>query len=163
MARPDPPRSPRNINFARLWHVVPEGFILGRDSIHGPVHWRRVEAFALKICVGTPGVDVDVVRLFALFHDCRRENEGADPGHGARGAARAFDLHKREFPELDAAAFEKLVTACCWHTHRTHIDDPTIGACFDADRLDLDRVGITPDPRFLNTAVAREILLRGEA
>ena len=149
--------SPRGINFTRLWHLVPQGFALGQHSIHGPNHWRTVERFALRIAAETDGVDTDVVRLFALFHDSRRENEYGDPGHGARGAALAFDFYKVEFRQLDPDAFDKLVTACCWHTHRQHVDDTTVGVCFDADRLDLGRVGITPDPKFLNTAVAREM------
>ncbi len=31
-------------------------------------------------------------------------------------------------------------------------DDPLVGTCWDADRLDLPRVGITPDPRLMSTA-----------
>jgi uncharacterized protein len=34
--------------------------------------------------------------------------------------------------------------------------DPTIGVCWDADRLDLPRVGRTIQPRLLNTGAARE-------
>ena len=34
--------------------------------------------------------------------------------------------------------------------------DPTIGTCWDADRLDLWRVGITPHVRFLCTAAAHD-------
>ena len=34
--------------------------------------------------------------------------------------------------------------------------DPTVGACWDADRLDLPRVWITPDPALLSTARAHE-------
>jgi hypothetical protein len=36
-------------------------------------------------------------------------------------------------------------------------DDPTVGACWDADRLDLPRVGVTVDPRLLSTAAARNL------
>jgi uncharacterized protein len=42
-------------------------------------------------------------------------------------------------------------------------DDPTIGACWDADRLNLWRVGKTPDPRLLSTAAARDPDLIAEA
>jgi len=153
------PSSARSINFDRLWKIVPQDFPLGTHSIHGPSHWRRVESFGLRIAAAISEVDTGVVRLFALFHDSRRQNEHSDPGHGARGAALAFDLYASEYPQLEAAAFEKLITACCWHTHRTHIDDPTIGACFDADRLDLVRIGVIPDARFLNTAVAKTMIL----
>ena len=35
-------------------------------------------------------------------------------------------------------------------------EDPTVGACWDADRLDLPRVGIQPDPALFSTARAHE-------
>ena len=35
--------------------------------------------------------------------------------------------------------------------------DPTIDACFDADRLDLGRVGIIPDPGRLATEKGKEL------
>ena len=38
-------------------------------------------------------------------------------------------------------------TACDLHTGTRHHDDPTVAACFVADRLDLSRVGFRPDPR----------------
>ena len=46
--------------------------------------------------------------------------------------------------ELLRKAFE-LHTVC----HRT--GNPTVDACFDADRLDLMRVGIIPDPKKMAT------------
>jgi uncharacterized protein len=49
-----------------------------------------------------------------------------------------------------------LYRACEGHTHeRTH-PDVTIQTCWDADRLDLGRVGITPHPSRLCTGAARE-------
>ena len=48
-----------------------------------------------------------------------------------------------------------LQRACQGHTHeRTH-PDVTIQTCWDADRLDLGRVGITPHPSRLCTEVAK--------
>jgi uncharacterized protein len=45
--------------------------------------------------------------------------------------------------------------ACAGHTHeRTH-PDVTVQTCWDADRLDLGRVGTTPDPNWLCTEVAK--------
>ena len=34
-------------------------------------------------------------------------------------------------------------------------DDATIGTCWDADRLELPRVGIRPDPRYFSTIEGR--------
>ena len=56
---------------------------------------------------------------------------------------------------LSATRFKLLHAACAGHTHgRTHPDN-TVRTCWDADRLDLGRVGITPLPRLLCTEVAR--------
>ena len=51
--------------------------------------------------------------------------------------------------------FEVLYIACRDHTDEVTHDDVTIQSCWDADRLDLGRVGMTPDPDFLNTEFAR--------
>jgi hypothetical protein len=58
--------------------------------------------------------------------------------------------------DLDAGQMEKLVLACRTHTDGTTSSDPTVGACFDADRLDLGRVGIEPDPDLMSTEAGRK-------
>jgi len=143
------------IPWERLWSLVSEQFPLGADSPHGPTHWRRVEANGMLIAEAS-GADATVVRLFALFHDSRRENECRDHGHGKRGAELARSLKGVEF-QLDDALFHLLMEACGGHTDIVHHPDPTIGTCWDADRLDLPRVGITPDPAYLNTARAKQL------
>ncbi len=127
-------------------------FLLGDHSCHGPSHWKRVEAFGLFIAERT-GAEIHVVRLFALFHDCRRLTDSHDPDHGLRGAERARELRDR-LP-LNDESFQLLFQACADHTDVLYSSDPTIGACWDADRLDLGRVGIQTDPKRLNTEPAQ--------
>lgn len=148
------------INYEELWRCVQNLFPLSIKSIHGPDHWRRVERNGLFLAQYEP-VDVTVVRLFALFHDSQRKNDHRDPEHGARGAQLAVDLHGRYF-RLSNSQMTLLLTACGHHTAQTHHDDPTIGACWDADRLDLKRVMIEPDPDYLNTKTAQQIACSGE-
>lgn len=143
------------IDWQALWKVVADQFPLGLESTHGPAHWRRVERNALLLATRT-NADPIVVRLFAVFHDSRRENEGTDPQHGERGAQLA-ELFRGQHFDLDDEAFEKLIHACIWHTHQTQHDDPTIGTCYDADRLDLGRVGVIPSPEYMSTDFGREI------
>jgi uncharacterized protein len=50
---------------------------------------------------------------------------------------------------------ERLEFACQEHTNGGVSSDPTIGVCWDADRLNLGRVEIRPDPRWLSTKWAR--------
>ena len=58
--------------------------------------------------------------------------------------------------ELNDEDFRLLFRACMGHS--TERDDPdiTVQTCYDADRLDLGRVSVTPDPRFLCTDAARQ-------
>jgi uncharacterized protein len=97
------------------------------------------------------------VGLFALFHDSMRVNDGHDLDHGRRGSALARDL--ADILPLTRSQLERLTTACDGHTDGFVSDDPTVGACWDADRLDLPRVGIQPEARLLSTATARRALL----
>lgn len=125
-----------------------------RTGIHGDAHWRRVGEAGLFLA-GREGVSANVVLLFAILHDCRRENDGHDPGHGPRAAALAEQIGHQPL----GLTAEELVTLA--HAMREHdrgrvTRDPLVGACWDSDRLDLHRVGITPNPRLLSTATARE-------
>lgn len=142
------------LSYDELWDEVVQQFHGGKHSIHGPKHWNRVLQFGLKISESS-GADVSVVRLFALFHDSRRQNDGFDPGHGLRGAEFAKQLRDEGKFQLEDEQFEKLYYACQWHTDETHHDDVTIGTCWDSDRLDLGRVCIMPKAKYLNTAAAK--------
>ena len=125
----------RHCDFAELARTISGTFALGSDSIHGPSHWRRVERNGLWLAERSGG-DLLVVRLFAWFHDSCRVNEWTDPEHGKRGADYALKLRGTLF-DLEDEALERLVYACTWHTDKDHSEDPTIGACWDADRLRL--------------------------
>jgi uncharacterized protein len=146
--------------FETLWQTIVGQFPLGRASEHGPSHWRRVEQNGLYLAQWS-GARPDVVRLFAVFHDSRRLNELNDPEHGMRGAQLAKDLRGR-FYELDDPGFSLLAEACCIHTEALSHADPTIGTCLDADRLDLPRVGITPDPVYMSTETGINLARSGQ-
>ena len=146
-------------DFDRLQEVVAGQFQKEAGGVHGVAHWRRVEQHGLWLASRTE-VDILVVRLFAWFHDSKRVNDYTDPGHGRRGAEYALSLRGQLF-DLDDAAMEKLVYACTWHTDRDFTEDLTIGACWDADRLDLGRVGAIPSPEFMNTPFGREVAKAG--
>jgi uncharacterized protein len=146
----------KEIDFNHLYaHVTSQFHGDIHYSIHGPAHWKRVERNGLLLATRT-GADAMVVRLFALFHDSRRIYEGADDGHGTRGAEFAAELRGSLY-DLDDHPFALLQEACTWHTDRDFSDDPTIGTCWEADRLDLGRVGAIPNPKFMSTAFGKEI------
>lgn len=68
------------MNWPRLWRHVIREFRCDADSVHGPDHWRRVERNGLLLATRT-GAIVEVVRLFAVFHDARREHDDWDDRH----------------------------------------------------------------------------------
>lgn len=123
---------------------------------HGVVHWARVLENGLKLAEAT-GSDREIVAFFALFHDSRRVNENRDDGHGLRGAELARSL-RGTLVQLSDARFDLLFQACRLHTGGLTAGDPTLLACWDADRLDLGRVGTTPKPHRLCTEAARQLL-----
>ena len=126
------------------------GYTLDRRGIHGLSHWARVLENGLRLAE-TTGADARIVRLFAVFHDSRRENEGTDPGHGRRGAEFAASV-RNSLLDLNDADSETLRIACALHTDERFHSDPTVQTCWDADRLDLGRVGKKVDPAFLGRA-----------
>jgi uncharacterized protein len=125
-------------------------FQCGSDSIHGPGHWQRVEAFGVSIAEST-GADLMVVRLFALLHDSCRQDDGEDPEHGPRAA----DMIDRIVLPLDRERLDLLKCAIRFHTGGLTTEDVTIGTCWDADRLDIGRVGIIPASRYMSTAAGK--------
>jgi uncharacterized protein len=129
----------------------------GADSrLHGIDHWRRVARIGSELAAKTPGADKDVVEAFAYLHDAMRRNDSDDPGHGGRGAMLASSLRASGTLDMEDDPFLKLVEACRDHTSGKTSSDPTIGVCWDADRLELTRCGIQPVASLLSTAAARE-------
>ena len=129
-----------------------EASVLSR--LHGPAHWRRVAVAGARLVGLTPGADPLVVLLFALFHDSMRRHDGSDRGHGSRASRLACKLLE-DGDLVSAEQLETLLHAIEGHDAGEASEDPTIGACWDADRLNLWRVGIEPDPALLSTAAAR--------
>jgi len=150
---------------------------LVKSEIHGWKHWLSVYRNAVVLAetgslhtfpvdLSDEGVSPDldltaVIILFAMFHDCRRHDEGYDVTHGIYGAEALWSLVGDVLPEatdeIGAAMF-----ACAAHTvvDRPKFDpawSATIherklaaGICLDADRMDLIRLGIMPDPSYLS-------------
>jgi len=137
---------------------VREIFRLDWHGIHGAGHWARVafhgRALALQL-----GVDPRIPQLFALLHDSHRRHDGHDRDHGPRAAEFVEGLHRERLIPLSLRPLAWLVQACHGHSDG-HRDAPlAVQVCWDADRLDLGRVGIRPDPWRLCTTPARNAAL----
>ena len=143
------------VNLEAVWCRVLKDTPVEYYSIHGPDHWARVERNGLYIVEKT-GADKVIVQLFSVFHDCMRWNHSVDPGHGRRGAEYAAQI-RNELINISANDFDQFFYACEWHTDQQTTDDITTAACWDADRLDIGRVGYKLDYRFMNSKPAQEI------
>jgi len=142
-------------NYSAIMRKILNGYALSIFGDHGVVHWARVLLNGLCVAEAI-GADREVVTLFALFHDSRRVNEYQDEDHGLRGGELARSLRGR-LVHLNDERFELLYEACRLHTDGYMVGDRTLLACWDADRLDLGRVGIEPHPDLLCTDAARDI------
>ena len=137
-----------------LLKAISSQFRLSLHSPHGPAHWMRVRRNGIELAPYT-GANTRVVELFAVFHDSCRESDHHDPLHGPRGADLAQLCRELELFTCSDDELEVLQAACHGHTHEPDHPDPTIATCWDADRLDLPRVGIIPVPHRLCTRAAR--------
>jgi uncharacterized protein len=143
------------IDLKPLVHRILEDYALPWHGTHGLGHWARVLENGLRLAQGTEA-KVEIVRLFAVFHDSRRVNESVDDWHGRRGADLAVELRGDLF-DLPDDDFDLFYEACAAHTDGLIEGDITVQVCWDADRLDLGRVGIVPSPMKLCTHAAKAV------
>ncbi len=126
------------------------------SKVHGPEHWKRVAVAGLELCKEVPGADPPVVLRFALLHDSQRYNDHHDPGHGRRGGALARELLAQD-ETLSSDQVDLIAHDCDLHTAGHVSSDPTVGVCWDADRLNYWRVNCRPSPTLLSTEAARSL------
>jgi uncharacterized protein len=134
--------------------AIRQGCALNWNGVHGASHWARVRRNGLRLARLT-GAKVEIVELFAFLHDSKRVNDRRDPGHGKRAAEFILTLQGSllALPEADLAL---LTYACEYHTAGLTEADVTVQTCWDADRLDLGRAGITPQAQYLCTPAAKD-------
>ena len=144
----------RSLILQRAIQTILSHYPLSPNGIHGISHWARVWENGTRIAQEN-GANIRVVQLFALFHDSQRQNEGFDSGHGRRGAELAGFYRESLLRHISDEEFDLLYTACVYHTDGLTDGDITEQTCWDADRLDLYRVGILPEPEYLCTEAAK--------
>lgn len=128
-----------------------------RSGCHNSAHWFKVSQLGTLIALAE-GVDPVVPLLFGFYHDCRRENDGFDPNHGHRAALLALNHSHRGLLNISQDQLTLLMFACEHHTKGSvDSEDKVVSACWDADRLDLPRVGVQTLPEFLGTDTAKSL------
>ena len=135
-----------------LDHLLKQ-FPLGSSTIHGEDHWMRV-LYNGRMLAKETGANLNVVELFALIHDCQRDNDDYDLEHGRRAAEYVNDIYDK-WLDINGKEKELLIEACKYHSDGLIDADITVQTCWDSDRLDLGRVGIYPSPERLCTEPAK--------
>jgi uncharacterized protein len=133
------------------------------SDIHDISHWKRVAVNGKLLCEcferRTPWFtrkfkekpNLRVITLFAFLHDSHRVDDGCDMEHGPRAAKAINEIRNTLLSYLSDKEFWQLQEAIKYHTSATSHPDVTVATCFDADRLDLVRIGIQPDPQYMAT------------
>lgn len=138
-----------------LLQYIRDQFKIDWHGIHGANHWARVLHHGQYIAKVREG-DQLVVELFAFLHDSCRWDDYRDPLHGERGAEFAYGVNGQFF-HLDSKQLDSLCFAIKHHSGGDVSTNATIQSCWDADRLDLGRVGIVPSPKFLSKEASQLI------
>ncbi len=129
---------------------------LDYNSIHGFNHSRNVKKIGNYLASKT-GADKEVINCFSYLHDIGRQTEAEEPGHGEKSATLVNKYFNKEELKLSAEQYDKLIKAISNHdSSNGQSDDITTQTCWDADRLDLWRLNIIPDPDLLFTDIAKE-------
>ena len=128
---------------------------MDHNGFHGFVHWMRVLHNG-RLLAETENANLKIVELFCLLHDTQRKNEDRDPEHGPRAADYAHSIRGKLF-DLEGDEMELLDEALRYHSDGYIEADITIQVCWDADRLDLGRVGTKPTPSRLCTYTAQSV------
>lgn len=145
--------------------------------IHGPAHWSRVRRFGALLAEKEqlPVAARACVEIFALLHDLAREDDGGGNQHAIDGSSYMDEVMPCVFGQLSLDQIETVRVAIRYHSDGMvarqanekglfdELDWPrdlltrTVGCCWDADRLDLPRVGIHPVPELMSTAGWRDV------
>lgn len=113
--------------------------------------------YNIKLLSNTLDIDNTIGHYFALLHDVARKNEEKDIGHGQRAVELLSAYGGHEWLQITAQAYEELCYAITHHSNGLTEGTLTQQACWDADRLDLWRVGIMPNPGRLITEAAKDL------
>jgi uncharacterized protein len=140
-------------DIGQVLRAAKQRFVLDLRGIHGVRHWTRVRENGHRLAKHS-GANKQIVELFAFLHDCCREDDRSDPGHGERAAEFAQSL-RGTLLHLSDEEFALLFEAIRDHEIGRTLGDVTVMTCWDADRLDLGRVGMRPNPLYLCTKFAK--------
>jgi hypothetical protein len=144
-----------SIDFAELAARIEADSAGAHSHVHGIMHWRAVAQSGLYLAGLIEDLDPALILLFGLLHDSCRENEFDDPYHGHRAAQLLERLDRERIVRLSPERASTLMHALSEHDAGYTSEDPNVGACWDADRLQLQRLGFALDPDRLSHEISQ--------
>ncbi len=124
--------------------------------LHGVSHLRRVAILSGRLA-NAVGEDVESAVVMGFLHDCARRNDKNDIEHARDSEVLARGLVERFYPHLDV---DRICEAIAGHADGEVTSDPFTGCLWDADRMELKRIGRTIDLDLLSTKVAKRLVRR---
>ena len=124
--------------------------------LHGISHLRRVAILSGRLA-NAVGEDVESAIVMGFLHDCARRNDKNDIDHARDSEVLARGLIERFYSHLDV---DRICEAIAGHADGDVTSDPFTGCLWDADRLELKRIGRTIDLDLLSTKVAKRLARR---
>jgi uncharacterized protein len=122
--------------------------------IHGLPHLRQVAYVAARLAA-CEGADWMQAMVGGFLHDCARKDDGGGQEHAFESARVAKVVLGRHYSNMDV---QRLLYAISHHAGGSTTQDPLIGSIWDADRLDLVRLGAEIDQGLLSTVHARRLV-----
>jgi len=116
-------------------------------GLHGVIHWNGVYQNCLMLDPEPTMIEDWFYWCFSMLHDCCRYSEYGDARHPEKAA---------KLVEPDTDFNKQLNYTIRYHSAGVISEDLHTGTCWDADRLELPRVGITPDPKLMSTEAGKE-------
>jgi len=125
----------------------------GSLGLHGLSHLRRVAILSGRLASAT-GEDVEAAVVMGFLHDGARTDDKGGNGHAHDSAVLARQLLKMFYPHLEA---DRICDAIARHADGEVTGDTLTACLWDADRLELKRIGRTIDLDLLSTRVAKRL------
>lgn len=120
-------------------------------NIHGLHHLCRVAYLAGRFAASMHTC-VESAVVGGYLHDCARQDDGDGNAHAHDSANLACQIMKSYYFHLD---IERICSGIYCHADGTTTADPLIGCIWDADRIDLTRLGIEVNEEFLSTDIGK--------
>ena len=142
-----------NINKRLIFQAAVNQIGVHPFGLHGVRHWQSVYDNCLNLwrieheVYDMPHEDDWFFWNFAMLHDCCRMYDSSDPGHPARAA--------KLIPDNDTDFNKTLRHAILGHSNGKLSTNLAVAICWDADRLDLPRVGVVPNPELMSTKAGK--------